>query len=390
MAAAAALTRSLKWLDSRLSRVANRRRVLFDVRTPMNLAVVEPVLEGLGRDPRLDCLVTSEDLRAGEWLPSGRSAVRVVERSRTAWLRVDLYVNADPWAALRLYRCGRRLNFFHGVAGKYDLDSPDRLPIPFDRYDRIAFINEDRLRRYLASRVIVPGQAALVGFPRLDTLARGTLNGAVERRRLGLPASRPTILYAPTFSPASSLHLCGEAIVEALLGEGWNVIVKLHDRSMTPTLKYTAGVDWRERFGPFRGREGFVFADCGEPAPLLAAADAMVTDHSTIGFEFLLLDRPLIVFDAPHLARAARINPQKIALLRSAALVAHDLGELRRLGAEALRNPTVHSAERRRVASEMFYDAGRATDRALALAYELLELERETRTAGALAPAAAA
>ena len=42
--------------------------------------------------------------------------------------------------------------------------------------------------------------------------------------------------------------------------------------------------------------------------PLLAAADLLVTDHSTVGFEFALLDRPLIVFDAPDLRAAARID----------------------------------------------------------------------------------
>jgi hypothetical protein len=364
--------------------------VLFDVRTAMNLAVLRPVVDGLARDDRLDLFLTSEDPDAALWIAPEAISARIVNRARTGWLRLDLYVNADPWAALTLYRCTRRLNFFHGVAGKYDLDCPDRLPIPFNRYDKIAFINEDRLRRYVASGVIADAQAALVGFPRLDALARGTFNGAAVRRQFGLPASRPTALYAPTFSPESSLHLAGTAIVEVLLDEGWNVIVKLHDRSMVPSEKYTDGIDWPRQFRRFAGRDGFAFAQAGEPTPLLSAADLMVTDHSTIGFEFLLLDRPLIIYDAPDLTRAARINPEKVALLRCAARVAHDRNELRQLAAESLATPEALSPERRRVASEMFYDAGGATDRALALAYELLEMERTTKTAGALAPAAAA
>ena len=47
----------------------------------------------------------------------------------------------------------------------------------------------------------------------------------------------------------------------------------------------------------------------------------VVTDHSSIGFEFCAADRPLVVFDAPGLIEAARINPDKVALLRSAATV---------------------------------------------------------------------
>ena len=55
-----------------------------------------------------------------------------------------------------------------------------------------------------------------------------------------------------------------------------------------------------------------------DASPLLAASDLMVTDHSTIGFEFCLLDRPLIVFDAPELIETARINPERVRELRSA------------------------------------------------------------------------
>jgi CDP-glycerol glycerophosphotransferase (TagB/SpsB family) len=159
---------------------------------------------------------------------------------------------------------------------------------------------------------------------------------------------------------------------------------------MVPSEKYTAGIDWPARLSRFEGLDGFAFAPSGEPTPLLAAADLMVTDHSTIGFEFMLLDRPLIVFEAPDLARAARINPDKIALLRSAARVAHDLDELERHAADAIRDPSALSAQRRRIAAEMFHDAGSATDRALALVYDLVELDREMKTAGAFAPAAAA
>ena len=383
------LTRSLRWLDTRLGRLGSRRRVLFDVRTPMNLSVLRPVLASLATDRRLECLLTSEDPQAGNWLTPVIAGTSV-DRARARWLRVDLYVNADPWAALTLYRCARRLNFFHGVAGKYDLDSPDRLPIPFRRYDKIAFINEDRQRRYLAAGVIRPEQAALVGFPRLDALALGEIDGAGVRQALGLPASKPTALYAPTFSPASSLHTAGESIVETLLDEGWNVIVKLHDRSMVPSDKYTAGIHWPERFRRFSQAAGFAFAESGDPTPLLAAADMMITDHSTIGFEYLVLDRPLVVYDAPDLPRAARINPEKIALLRRGARVADNLGQLRALAAESLRDPSCLSTERRSIASEMFYDAGRATDRAVALAYELLDLQPQRKTAGAFAPAVAA
>jgi CDP-glycerol glycerophosphotransferase (TagB/SpsB family) len=100
----------------------------------------------------------------------------------------------------------------------------------------------------------------------------------------------------------------------------------------------------------------------------------MVTDHSSIGFEFCVLNRPLIVYDAPRLAAHARINPDRIALLRSTATVVKDPCELSaalRLAADA---PQEREADRRRVANEIFYRPGTATGRALRLVYDLLGL----------------
>jgi CDP-glycerol glycerophosphotransferase (TagB/SpsB family) len=122
-----------------------------------------------------------------------------------------------------------------------------------------------------------------------------------------------------------------------------------------------------ERPGQVRHVEG------ADASPYLAAADVMVTDHSSVGFEFLVLDRPLIVFDAPDLATAARINPEKTALLRSAATVVQTPADLGLAARAELNSPSRLSARRRQVAEAMFHDAGHATRRALLLAREMLD-----------------
>jgi CDP-glycerol glycerophosphotransferase (TagB/SpsB family) len=111
-----------------------------------------------------------------------------------------------------------------------------------------------------------------------------------------------------------------------------------------------------------------------DASPYLAAADIMVTDHSSVGFEFLVLDRPLIVYDAPDLATVARINPEKIALLRSAAAVVRTPVELVEAARNAVAAPAALSEARCRIAAEIFYRAGTATGRALSLCYTALNL----------------
>jgi CDP-glycerol glycerophosphotransferase len=102
-----------------------------------------------------------------------------------------------------------------------------------------------------------------------------------------------------------------------------------------------------------------------DACPALAAADVMVTDHSSIGFEYLVLDRPLIVFDAPDLMKTARINPEKVDLLRSAAVVARTAAEVGVLARQEMLDAARLSALRRLAAGEVFYRPGGATDRAI-------------------------
>jgi len=368
--------RLLRRVDAALARIAGRRRVLVDARTPMNFAILAPISERLQRDPRVRVWFSAA--RPVDPAASGAAsgvAGRVQARAGMKWRRFDLCLSADFWDPIDLRRCERRANFSHGTAGKYDLDDPSGLPVDLAIYDRIGFINADRLDRYVRAGVVARQAAVLVGYPKVDALVNGRYDAAEVHARLQLEMHRPTALYAPTWSPSSSLHLAGEAIVLNLVDAGLNVIVKLHDRSLDLSEpKFSGGIDWRARFARMHRPGRIAFVETADSSPLLAASDVMITDHSTIGFEFCLLDRPILVFDAPDLARAARINPEKLALLRGAARVVHDASEVGAAALDEIEHRDRLSAERRAVVREMFYEPGTATDRALAMVYDLLRL----------------
>ena len=356
-------------LDHAVGRLSRPRRVLVEVRTPVYQAVLGPVCDVVRKFPDVVVHYTSEN---PERIKPLIGDYTFVSHAQAEWSRYDLYLNADPWAAARLRRCAHRVNFFHGVAGKYDLDRPAGLPMGFEYYDRVAFINRDRMQRYLEAGVVTTTQAALVGYPKLDALASGALDGRVIRDALGLVGGRPTALYAPTYSPASSLHLAGEAIIRGLASAGFNVIVKLHDRSLDLDPRYTAGIDWGARMRALEVPGRVAYVEAPDASPYLAAADIMVTDHSSVGFEYLVLDRPLLVFDTPGLIEAARINAEKVVLLRSAARVAGTVDGLVAAALQETEAPGRLSTERRRVAGDVFYEPGGATTRAVALIRELL------------------
>ncbi len=381
------LVRAARRIDRAIDHLKAPRRVLIEVRSPMNLEVLRPIWSALAADPRIALTFTAEeDAWVRPLLAAAGLAGRMITQRQATWQRFDLACNADPWNALPLKRCWKRVNVFHGVAGKYDLDDARAIgeKIDFDIYDCVMFANEDRLRRYVDGGLVSADRAALVGFPKVDDLVNGRWTGGAVRAELRLDPSIETVLYAPTFSPASSLHIAGERIIEALLATGRNVIVKLHERSTVPHPKYTDGVDWPARLARFLTEPRYAYGTGAHVGPYLTAADALVTDHSTVGFEFALLDRPIIVFDAPDLLHFARINPEKWRQLRDMADVVSRVEDLPGTLSRALASPGRHSVVRRATTQALFAHAGHATERALNLVYDLIALPmapgREART----------
>jgi hypothetical protein len=361
-------------------------KVLFEAASPMSLAVFGPVLRHLAADPRLEFWFTSCDSSWDARAIFGSAGIRqrIVSPTAVEWAKFDAYINTDFWDMTWLHRRTRRVHFFHGVAGKYGLDAPVRIAPVVATFDRLMFPNRDRLRRYAEAGLVDADspQAALIGYPKVDCLVDGSLDRQAILERLGLDPSLPTVLYAPTWSPYSSLNLMGRELIPSLGRLGVNVLVKLHDRSYDTTTRGSGGVDWRQRLASICAAHNAHLVQDSDASPYLFCADLLVTDHSSVGFEFMLLDRPLVVIDSPELVSRARVNPEKVAQLHSAAFIARQQREVAATVRRALDRAADHSAVRRTIADELFYCPGSATLRAVQCLYDLLGMP-----APALAPA---
>jgi CDP-glycerol glycerophosphotransferase (TagB/SpsB family) len=266
---------------------------------------------------------------------------------------------------------------FHGVGGKYGFDAPTT---SMRAWDRIFFVNERRLRNFVKAGAIDADSAAvrLIGLPKADALVNGTWTREAVLEPLRLDPALPTVLYAPTWSPASSLNTMGRDLVSRLL-DAWsgaiNLIVKLHDRSRDVRQQYSGGVDWVAALEPLlRGRTG-VIAPGHDISPYLTAADVMVTDHSSAGFEYLLRDRPIVRIHCPQLIDTANIHPDYVALLASVSESADTLDAAVDAIERALATPQARSETRRAVAEDLFYRPGGATARAMRHLYEAIDLD---------------
>jgi CDP-glycerol glycerophosphotransferase (TagB/SpsB family) len=307
--------------------------------------------------------------------------IRLIHPRRAAVIRFDAYIASDfMWAPL--LRDTARIQIFHGVGGKYGFDAPDR---SMREWHRLFFVNERRLRNFIACGAIDADSPAirLVGMPKVDCLVDGTYQRDHVLQSLGLDPSRPTVLYAPTWSPASSLNAIGVELIAALGRMPVNVIMKLHDRSRDLRERYSGGVDWAARLQPLLATGQGALAPGHDISPYLVAADVMVTDHSSAGFEFLLRDRPLVRIHRPQLIELANVHPDYVALLASVSRSADDLPATLAAIEQALADPGEQSPERRRIAADLFYRPGAATARSVRELYEAIELAPATAIAAA-------
>lgn len=369
-----------KWArqtDTRWQRRLNPgRSVLVNARTAMNYAVVAPVCSAI-QDSRVAFYFTASEQpgAARDIYREAGDDIKVIRPSRASLMKFGAYLVADMlWVTLP--RGTRRILMFHGVAGKYSsvYDTPDR---SMRAWDRLFFINERRLDNYIRVGAIDEDSPAarLVGYPKLDCLVDGSLVRNDILSEIGIDPARRTVLYAPTWSPYSSLNTMGEDLVKGLAAAGYAVIVKLHDRSRDLEFKHSGGIDWPMRLEPLLHSSGGWLAEDSDACPYLAAADLLITDHSSVGFEYLLLDRPLVRIDVPDLIARTDINPDYVELLQEASTTARTVAETITAVEKCFEEPGTLSASRRAVAADLFYKPGSATERAVRELYDAIELD---------------
>jgi glycosyltransferase involved in cell wall biosynthesis/CDP-glycerol glycerophosphotransferase (TagB/SpsB family) len=135
--------------------------------------------------------------------------------------------------------------------------------------------------------------SARTGSPRNDVLVNaGPEDGRRVRERLGIPAGDTVVLYAPTrreYRRGGHVERIDLARLAADLGDGHTLVVRLH-----PSLAS----------GPARGlglselhRRGVLVDATDEPhvEDLMLASDLLITDYSALMFDYVLLDRPVVI-----------------------------------------------------------------------------------------------
>ncbi|MEV5160934.1 CDP-glycerol glycerophosphotransferase family protein [Streptomyces sp. NPDC053728] len=176
----------------------------------------------------------------------------------------------------------------------------ERLQQAVNRFDHF-LVRSGHDERTLAPAYRLPETTLLrTGYPRNDALlaarARDEAEGRLPRpplaAELGLPDHRKVVLYAPTFRGGPGRRgrqrlLLDAAAFAERFGDTYTLLVRAHylEAASLPACPPGTVVDVSRHH---------------DVSELLALADVLVTDYSSIMFDYALLDRPILLF-APDL-----------------------------------------------------------------------------------------
>jgi len=297
------------------------RRFLFFVNQPYSYSILRPLQDEIRRRGH-----------EAAWFVAGctTAPLRPDERHLKTVQEVMKY-KADatfvPGDWVPYFFPGIKVEIFHGMArnkrGHSSEDESDHYRIRgwFDLYCTHAEKDTAKFRE-LAEQY---GHFAVAhtGWPKLDPLLSGAVQGPRDRQ----PGDLPVVFYASTFSRSvTSAPELAEKIGELSRSGRWKFIVTLHPK-MDPAVV--------ERYRQLAG-EHLRFVESDEDLlPILPEADVMLCDTSSIMFEFMFLDRPVVTFrtkmPGPYLIDVDRVDDVESALDKALAYPEDLMAEARSL-----------------------------------------------------------
>jgi CDP-glycerol glycerophosphotransferase len=238
----------------------------------------------------------------------------------------DHFLNPNPFAA-PLLAGARHVQLWHGVSIK-EIGLRNLAPGralgphfakvlatcgPYARFVGTAGHAEAEWRRWFAFDRYAP-----IGYPRNDVLYRepGEIDLAnVDRATYALAQQtlargKRVLLYAPTFRdgrPEWVLQAGLERLAQAAAQGGDLLVVNLHPVEQPQIHKLQ----------PVLPGVAFV-ASRSDVYPLLAKASALITDYSSVMFDYLHLNRPILLFRPDHEAytqKSRRLFDDKLSVL---------------------------------------------------------------------------
>lgn len=163
-----------------------------------------------------------------------------------------------------------------------------------DNYDVVLMVGdfaERGIREIEASRGLQRKICLAMGLPYLDELAKKVVQQETEKNK----ENRQTILLAPSWGQKSFLSAYGHEWIRYLAERDYSIIIRPHPQSKI------SEADMLEKMrDAFSSHKNIYFDDAIDGSASLAAADVLVSDNSSIRFDYAFTYcRPVITLEVP-------------------------------------------------------------------------------------------
>ena len=297
---------------------ASERRIVFYSETHQDWHHLQPLIDYLaGPLSRSVCHVTSESTVP---LPSsaGVHGFRIGGGTVCTWffqtLETDVMVlTMLDLGKFQLKRSVHPVHYayvFHSMGSTHMVDHEDS----YDHYDSLFCVGPHHvaeIRRREELKGLRPKHLFAHGYPRLERLVEMAADRPRER------SGPTTALLAPTWGEHSTLHVCGEPLIAALLAAGVRVVLRPHYQ----TARRAPHVIER-LVAKFGAHAGFRHVDRMEESASLLDSDLLISDWSAMAIEYSLgLGKPILFVDVPPRVRnpnygALGLEPLEIRIRR--------------------------------------------------------------------------
>jgi CDP-glycerol glycerophosphotransferase len=221
--------------------------------------------------------------RAEYWIDNQGYPLRLTKRPETTYIQT--------WHGSALKRMG------FDEPGLRMLSEPEQRAYQqaLDRFDHFLVRGEHDVRTLARAYRIPEHKLLRTGYPRNDALVRarqGAAPGPEAQRlaeRLGIAPDRRVLLYAPTFRAAPDGRVRDFEFAfdvedfAARFGDEYTLLVRAHYLNRLTLPPSVAGR---------------VIDVSAEPdiTPLMLLADALITDYSSVMFDYAVLQRPIVFY----------------------------------------------------------------------------------------------
>jgi len=163
------------------------------------------------------------------------------------------------------------------------------------------------------------------------------------------------VLYAPTWNLGlSSAPILGDRLLDLVRGDGplLNLIIKPHPAI---AMRRPNWLRWWRAMAIDDARVRLIAQPDADVTAAMLGSDLMISDASSVIFEFLALDRPIVLVNNPRHVHDPAYDPRDIAWRwRDLADEVTDPTALAGVVAAAIADPGRHGAKRAAYADELF------------------------------------